>query len=120
MLKRQNAKKETDENFCHSCGEVIKALAEICPKCGVRQKRSSYESESSTPMVLNVIIGFFGILGIGHIVKGRTGTGILFLIGGLILDVLFLTTVWIGIGLIFIPIYLALWIWSIVDIKKET
>ena len=120
MLKRQNAKKETDENFCHSCGEVIKALAEICPKCGVRQKGSSDESSMPMllPMLLNVIIGFLGILGIGHIVKGRTGTGILFLIGGLILSVLFLTTVWIGIGLIFIPIYLALWIWSIVDIKK--
>ena len=114
MLKSQNAKKEADENFCHACGEVIKILAEICPKCGVRQN----ESKSSTPMVLNVIIGFFGILGIGHIVKGRAGTGISFLIGGLMLTVLFWTTIWIGIGFIAIPIYIALWIWSIVDVKK--
>ena len=111
-------KKETNENFCHSCGEAIKALAEVCPKCGVRQKGSSDESESSTPMLLNAIVGLLGILGIGHLVKGRTGTGILFLIGGLILDVLFWTTIWIGVGLIFIPIYIALWIWSIVDVKK--
>lgn len=26
-----------DEKFCSDCGAVIKARAEICPKCGVRQ-----------------------------------------------------------------------------------
>lgn len=30
-------KKEPDEKFCHECGEAIRAKAEICPKCGVRQ-----------------------------------------------------------------------------------
>ena len=25
-----------DEHFCISCGEIIKKLAEICPKCGIR------------------------------------------------------------------------------------
>ena len=28
----------SDEQFCSSCGEVIKKEAEICPKCGVRLK----------------------------------------------------------------------------------
>jgi predicted amidophosphoribosyltransferase len=26
-----------DEKHCPSCGSVIKKIAEICPKCGVRQ-----------------------------------------------------------------------------------
>jgi hypothetical protein len=30
--------KGQDEVFCFSCGEIIKQEAEICPKCGVRQK----------------------------------------------------------------------------------
>ena len=30
-------KKTSEEKFCHECGEVIRAKAEICPKCGVRQ-----------------------------------------------------------------------------------
>lgn len=30
-------KKEADEKFCQECGAVIRAKAEICPKCGVRQ-----------------------------------------------------------------------------------
>lgn len=29
--------KNSDEKFCQECGEVIRAKAEICPKCGVRQ-----------------------------------------------------------------------------------
>jgi len=28
----------SDEQFCQSCGEVIKKEAELCPKCGVRLK----------------------------------------------------------------------------------
>ena len=30
--------KGVDEKFCESCGEIIKNKAELCPKCGVRQK----------------------------------------------------------------------------------
>lgn len=29
--------KGPDEKHCHECGEIIRAKAEICPKCGVRQ-----------------------------------------------------------------------------------
>lgn len=29
--------KGTDEKFCTDCGKAIKANAEICPKCGIRQ-----------------------------------------------------------------------------------
>jgi hypothetical protein len=29
--------KSTNEKFCHECGAVIRARAEICPACGVRQ-----------------------------------------------------------------------------------
>lgn len=29
--------KGPDEKFCHECGAVIRAKAEICPSCGVRQ-----------------------------------------------------------------------------------
>jgi len=33
--------KGIDEIFCSSCGAIIKKAAEICPKCGVRQKETS-------------------------------------------------------------------------------
>ena len=33
----ENNQKNHDEKNCSECGSVIKARAEICPKCGVRQ-----------------------------------------------------------------------------------
>jgi len=33
--------KSADEIFCSSCGAIIKKAAEICPKCGVRQKEAN-------------------------------------------------------------------------------
>jgi len=51
-----------DEQFCHSCGEIVKKAAAICLKCGVRRSGSSEES-SSMPMLLNVIIGLIGFQG---------------------------------------------------------
>lgn len=33
--------KGPDEIFCRSCGEAIKKEAEICPECGVRNKKAS-------------------------------------------------------------------------------
>jgi len=35
-----NMEKDIDEVYCTSCGEIIKSEAEICPKCGVRQKNN--------------------------------------------------------------------------------
>jgi predicted RNA-binding Zn-ribbon protein involved in translation (DUF1610 family) len=37
--------KNSDEKFCHECGEVIRAKAEICPRCGVRQTGVAVQSE---------------------------------------------------------------------------
>jgi TM2 domain-containing membrane protein YozV len=31
--------KNIDEKFCETCGAIIKIKAEICPTCGVRQRR---------------------------------------------------------------------------------
>lgn len=33
--------KDTDTNYCTSCGEPIKRRVEICPECGVRVRRSA-------------------------------------------------------------------------------
>lgn len=34
-------KKAHDEQFCRSCGNIIKKKAEICPECGVRNERTT-------------------------------------------------------------------------------
>ena len=40
-------RKESDETFCASCGAIIKKEAEICPKCGVKNKTKIVEDDKS-------------------------------------------------------------------------
>jgi uncharacterized membrane protein YhaH (DUF805 family) len=39
--------KGVDEVYCSSCGAIIKKEAEICPKCGVRQRPVSVSSRKN-------------------------------------------------------------------------
>lgn len=74
--------KSADEVFCHSCGAVIKREAEICPKCGVRQKteRSQNSGKSDRWLVTLLLAIFVGYLGVHRFYTGKIGTGILMLL----------------------------------------
>lgn len=88
-----------DEQYCPSCGEVIKKAAEICPECGVRQKPavSSSSKDRVTAGILAILLGWIGA---HKFYLGETGLGILYLcffwtgipaIVGLIEGILYLT-----------------------------
>ena len=71
-----------DEQFCGSCGEVIKKEAEICPHCGVRVKGSRRRSTTSSATgsgekdeAVAALISFF-IPGGGQIYNEQMGRGI--------------------------------------------
>jgi len=73
--------KAVDEKFCSDCGVPIKIKAEICPKCGVRQKRNGGGGNSarnkSTAAILAFLLGGFG----GHkFYLGQTGLGVVYLL----------------------------------------
>ena len=74
-----NATKSADENFCKSCGQVIKKEAEICPKCGVRQQAAVNLQAAAgkswvTVLVICILLGPIG----GHrFYTGHTGIGVL-------------------------------------------
>jgi len=75
-----NQRKEADECFCSSCGAIIKKEAEICIKCGVRQKKSSSSEASrnyNTLVWLSILLGEFGV---DRFYVGKVGTGLLKLI----------------------------------------
>jgi TM2 domain-containing membrane protein YozV len=68
--------KAADEKFCESCGEIIKVRAEICPKCGVRQRAASGRNR----IVAALLALFLGGLGIHKFYLGRGLAGVLYLI----------------------------------------
>jgi hypothetical protein len=77
----ENQVKKADEQFCSSCGEVIKQEAEICPDCGVRQAPASGGTTSgpdrTTAGILAILVGG---LGVHKFYMGDTGKGILYLL----------------------------------------
>lgn len=54
--------KGVDEKFCETCGAAIKIIAEICPKCGVRQKKAEakYAKKRTTAILLALVLGGIG------------------------------------------------------------
>lgn len=63
--------------FCFACGQGIDARAEICPKCGVRQKRAAGARSRIAAALLAFFLGGFGI---HKFYLGRPVWGILYLL----------------------------------------
>ncbi len=131
-------KKTTDDqNFCPSCGtrlgkksnsDLESELKETKEKVKELEKKSQsqddrdyvqtmYKSEGTT-LVLAIVLGIFGISGVGHIYLGRVGKGIAILIVNLILGAIGGATLFIGVGVVFLIIYLVIFIWQILDSRS--
>lgn len=89
---------QSDEQYCSSCGEVIKKEAEICPECGVRQSPSSGGDKDRTTAGIFALL--LGGIGVHHFYLGNTTRGIIYLlffwtfipaIAGFIEGILYLT-----------------------------
>lgn len=75
--------KGADEKFCHECGAIIRAKAEICPQCGVRQSAptgSPFASDRKSRVAAALFGILLGGLGVHHFYLGRIGLGILYLV----------------------------------------
>jgi len=82
--------KGPDEKFCHECGAVIRARAEICPKCGVRQPAArqvalyadnwEIRDAGSTKLVAGICGILVGYFGIHKFILGLTGPGLVMLL----------------------------------------
>lgn len=64
--------------YCRDCGAEILDNAEICPKCGCRQRGKGYRDDESGKSRLTALLLciFFGVIGIHRFYAGRIGSGI--------------------------------------------
>ena len=66
------------ESYCRDCGAPIQSRAEICPKCGVRQRMVPAGDRNRTSAA---ILGLFlGGVGAHKFYLGQTGAGIVYLL----------------------------------------
>ena len=79
--------KAPDEKFCSECGAIIKAKAEICPKCGVRQMAAPFVSglnsvapNGKSKLAAALFALFLGGLGIHKFYLGQVWQGVLYLL----------------------------------------
>lgn len=69
--------KNENEKFCSDCGEIINLKAEICPKCGVRQK-SAQAANGKNKITAGVLALLLGAFGVHKFYLGRIGWGIIY------------------------------------------
>jgi len=77
--------KAIDEKFCSECGAIIKAKAEICPKCGVRQfgppsNLGALAPNGKSKLAATLFAIFLGGFGIHKFYLGSIGWGIVYLL----------------------------------------
>lgn len=73
--------KGSDEAFCSSCGAIIKKEAEICPKCGVRQKKAPANIDVSSSWLTALLLCLFlGTIGAHRFYVGKIGTAVLMIL----------------------------------------
>lgn len=93
--------------YCKNCGAQIDDRAEICPKCGVRNRASS--AGGKNPGVAAIASVIFP--GLGQIYNGEIGKGIMFVIIGTVFALLMIVVI----GFLLFPPFL---IYNIYDAYK--
>jgi TM2 domain-containing membrane protein YozV/Tfp pilus assembly protein PilE len=73
-LKPPPLPKGADEAYCSSCGNLIKLKAEVCPNCGVRQRKGADKT------ALALLAFFLGGFGAHKFYLGKYGQGILYIL----------------------------------------
>ncbi|MBU1427161.1 MAG: TM2 domain-containing protein [Gammaproteobacteria bacterium] len=83
----EQAAKGIDEKYCSECGAIIKAKAEICPKCGVRQfappatiNLGPVAANGKSRIAAALFAFFLGGFGAHKFYLGQIGLGILYLV----------------------------------------
>ncbi|MDO5852476.1 MAG: hypothetical protein Q4Q62_00075 [Thermoplasmata archaeon] len=96
---------------CPNCGELVPSNSITCPKCfkkipvepePIREERSSGSGKRRVPwtpnikiaFILDIVLGFFGLLGVGQLYCGKR-RGFVFLVLGLLFFVCGALLIWV-------------------------
>jgi len=113
--------------YCGNCGTPLAAKYAPCPNCGhvkttfgapppaQANMQSPLFKSTATTVVLALVLGIFGICGVGHFYIGKISRGVVLLIIGIILGIIVFASM--GIGLI---IFLPFLGWTVYDAHKST
>lgn len=114
----ESDKKEDLEEKLKNAEKKIEKLEERSNKEEERDyKQTLYKSETVT-LILAIVLGLLGLNGVGHLYVGKIGKGVVILIGSLILYTAGLVTLFIGVGIVLIIIFIVIFIWQIIDSRK--
>ncbi len=114
--------------ICNNCAVDVQGKI-VCRDCVSEGKavRGRTEHDPNTVFLVEFIGGFFGLLGIGYFLVGRTNEGLIRVIAWIIYDIIAVVTITllatVLIGFLCIPFQLAIQIgvpyWSASTLKKE-
>lgn len=81
----EKLRKGPDEKFCAECGAIIRAKAEICPNCGVRQpgpfsNLGAVAPNGKSKLAAALFALFLGSFGIHKFYLKSVGMGVLYLL----------------------------------------
>ena len=84
-MMSEAVQKGQDEKFCSECGSIIKAKAEICPRCGVRQSTvfsalGAIAPNGKSKLAAALFAFFLGSFGIHKFYLKSIGMGVLYLL----------------------------------------
>ncbi len=68
------------QQFCYACGSPIDLRAELCPKCGVRQRPVESSGKSKNRVTAAILALLLGGIGIHHFYLGNTLLGVIYLL----------------------------------------
>jgi len=101
--------------------ELSRKIDGLEKKLEIEDYRSHFFKSESITMILSIVLGLFGILGIGHFYLGKIVSGVLYLIGGIILLVsvvgvtVFVPTIF---GIIVAIFYIVIFIVQVLSARK--